>query len=73
MSNSELTHLDARGRAKMVDVGDKEVTKREATARASIAMQPETFQLIQSVKPKKATCLRLHVSPVYRPQKNVQT
>jgi cyclic pyranopterin monophosphate synthase len=45
---SELTHLDARGRARMVDVSDKDVTRREATARAVISMQPETARLIGS-------------------------
>jgi cyclic pyranopterin phosphate synthase len=42
------THLDAAGRARMVDVSDKDVTRREATARAVISMQPETLRLIQS-------------------------
>ena len=41
-----LTHLDASGRARMVDVSDKDVTKREATARAVVEMQPETAKLI---------------------------
>ena len=33
-----LSHVDARGRVKMVDVGDKPVTNREAIARGSITM-----------------------------------
>src|SRR5438477_3846507 len=41
-----LTHLDESGRARMVDVSDKDVTRREATARAVVAMQPETARLI---------------------------
>lgn len=45
---SELTHLDAQGRAAMVDVGDKDVTRREAVAGAAIYMQPETLALIES-------------------------
>ena len=45
---SSLTHLDAAGRARMVDVSDKDITRREATARAVISMQPETLRLIQS-------------------------
>ncbi len=44
---TELTHLDASGRAAMVDVGDKDVTRREAVAAASIFMQPETLALIE--------------------------
>ena len=41
-----LTHLDAAGRARMVDVGGKAVTVREARARGRVAMQPETLRLI---------------------------
>ena len=43
---AELTHFDAAGRARMVDVSAKEVTVREATARAEVRMQPETLRLI---------------------------
>jgi cyclic pyranopterin phosphate synthase len=43
-----LTHLDESGRARMVDVSDKDVTRREATARAIVRMQPETARLIAS-------------------------
>ncbi len=45
---SELTHLDESGRARMVDVSDKDVTQREATARAIVSLQPETARLIAS-------------------------
>lgn len=45
---TELTHLDETGRAAMVDVGDKDVTRREAVAAASIVMQPDTLALIES-------------------------
>lgn len=43
-----LTHLDEAGRARMVDVSDKDVTRREATARAVVSMQPDTARLIAS-------------------------
>ena len=43
---SELTHLDAEGRARMVDVGAKEETQREAVARGAVQMLPETLRLI---------------------------
>ncbi|MDX1733653.1 MAG: cyclic pyranopterin monophosphate synthase MoaC [Halioglobus sp.] len=43
----KLTHLDERGSAHMVDVGDKAVTARRAVARATVAMQPSTLALIQ--------------------------
>ena len=33
---SSLTHLDDSGRARMVDVSDKDITRREATARAVV-------------------------------------
>jgi cyclic pyranopterin phosphate synthase len=45
---TELTHLDERGRARMVDVSDKDITRREATARAIVSMRPETARLIAS-------------------------
>ena len=44
---SELTHLDDRGAARMVDVGAKAVTEREAVAGAVVIMQPDTLALIQ--------------------------
>ncbi len=42
--SDRLTHLDAHGRARMVDVGDKSVTQREALASGCIRMQPATLQ-----------------------------
>ena len=47
-SKPELTHLDDKGRARMVDVGAKPVTEREAVARGEVAMRPETLALIAS-------------------------
>ncbi|MCW3006525.1 MAG: molybdenum cofactor biosynthesis protein [Solirubrobacterales bacterium] len=44
----ELTHLDERGQARMVDVGDKSVTVRTATARALVRMSPATAAAIVS-------------------------
>ena len=43
-----LTHLDSQGRANMVDVTDKAVTSREATAQAVVRMRPETLDMIVS-------------------------
>ena len=48
-----LSHLDAAGRAVMVDVSDKPVTAREATAGARVAMRPETLRQIASGGTKK--------------------
>jgi cyclic pyranopterin phosphate synthase len=42
-----LTHLDAHGNAVMVDVTEKAETKRIATARGRIRMQPETLSLLR--------------------------
>jgi cyclic pyranopterin phosphate synthase len=41
-----LTHLNTRGEANMVDVGDKQETRREAVASGRIVMQPETLKLL---------------------------
>ena len=43
-----LSHVDARGRVKMVDVGGKAVTAREAVARGSITMSREALRLIRT-------------------------
>jgi cyclic pyranopterin monophosphate synthase len=43
---SDLTHLDERGRARMVDVGAKPVTARRAVARALVRMTPQTAALV---------------------------
>ena len=43
---ARLTHLDEDGKARMVDVTEKEVTERRATARARVLMKPETVRLI---------------------------
>ncbi|HYE88193.1 MAG TPA: cyclic pyranopterin monophosphate synthase MoaC [Vicinamibacterales bacterium] len=48
-----LTHVDAKGRIRMVDVGDKPVTDREAVARGTIAMSKDARRLIQSGNNKK--------------------
>jgi cyclic pyranopterin phosphate synthase len=42
----ELTHLDEKGAARMVDVGDKQNTQRQATAQAVVTMKAETLSLI---------------------------
>lgn len=50
---SGLTHIDARGEAHMVDVGDKNETVRVATAEGHVRMQPETLALILEGNAKK--------------------
>lgn len=54
---SKLTHLDEAGRARMVDVGDKDDTERVAVARGSVQMQPETLALIIEGNMKKGDVL----------------
>lgn len=54
---SKLTHFDAAGNAQMVDVSDKDVTERTASAGATITMQSETLALIQEGRAKKGDVL----------------
>jgi cyclic pyranopterin phosphate synthase len=44
---NRLTHIGADGAARMVDVGDKAVTVREAVARGKIVMQKDTLRLLK--------------------------
>lgn len=50
---STLTHLDADGAAHMVDVGDKQVTRREATATGRIVMSAAAVDAIRAGAVKK--------------------
>jgi cyclic pyranopterin phosphate synthase len=52
-----LSHVDARGRARMVDVGDKAVTARLAVAGARVRMRPATLRLIVSGEVPKGDVL----------------
>jgi len=54
---SRLTHLDAEGNAHMVDVSEKHVTSRTATAKATVEMLPDTLRLILEGKAKKGDVL----------------
>src|SRR5689334_8848761 len=57
-SKPSLSHVDARGRVRMVDVGAKPVTEREAIARGSITMSREALRLVRSGKVKKGDSLQ---------------
>ena len=46
MAKNGLTHLDERGQARMVDVGEKQVTERVCVARGEVRMAAETLQRI---------------------------
>jgi cyclic pyranopterin phosphate synthase len=54
---SKLSHLDARGQAHMVDVGDKAETSRIAIAEGSIVMQPQTLAIVRDGDAKKGDVL----------------
>jgi cyclic pyranopterin phosphate synthase len=53
IAGDRLTHFDAAGNAAMVDVSGKAETTREATAKARIAMQPDTLRMILEGAAKK--------------------
>lgn len=44
----ELTHFNEQGRARMVDVSDKDITKRSAAARSKVKMDPQTLTAIKA-------------------------
>jgi cyclic pyranopterin monophosphate synthase len=52
-----LSHVDAEGRARMVDVGEKAVSAREAVAEAWVRMQPSTLALLLSGNAPKGDVL----------------
>ena len=54
---SKLSHVDAEGRASMVDVSAKESTERTATAEAVIALSAEAFHLVVTGTAKKGDVL----------------
>ncbi len=54
---TELTHFDADGRARMVDVTGKGETVREATARGTVRMKPSTLGLIEQGRVAKGDVL----------------
>jgi cyclic pyranopterin phosphate synthase len=60
-----LSHLDARGRVRMVDVGPKRVTRREALARGRLFMHRETLALLRGRRaPKGDVLATAHVAGV---------
>jgi cyclic pyranopterin phosphate synthase len=52
-----VLHVDARGRARMVDVGEKRQTRRIATARGSVAMGEAAFEALESGRLAKGDAL----------------
>ncbi len=55
--DDELTHLDRDGQARMVDVGAKDKTAREARARATLRMAPQTRRVLLSGEVPKGDAL----------------
>ncbi len=53
----DFTHFNDQGRAKMVDVGEKDPSRRTAVAGARVLLNRETFRLIQSGGVKKGDVL----------------
>jgi cyclic pyranopterin monophosphate synthase len=54
---NELTHIAPSGEARMVDVGGKPATAREAVAEGLVVMQPETLALVVAGEAKKGDVL----------------
>lgn len=55
--NNRLTHLDAKGQVRMVDVGAKAITRREAIARGAVRMAPATLDAIVGGRLKKGEAI----------------
>jgi len=54
---TELSHVNPRGEARMVDVGAKPETAREAVASARVLMQPATLEQVRANRVKKGDVL----------------
>lgn len=54
---AKFTHFNEAGDAVMVDVGDKDITERQATACGRVSMAPETFAMIKEGDVKKGDVL----------------
>ena len=57
--STHLTHLDESGNVRMVDVTEKQETVREALAKASVRMAPETMHLIETYQIAKGNVLEV--------------
>lgn len=69
----ELTHFNEEGRARMVDVSEKAVTLREATAGAVVRLNAQTFALVQDGKMKKGDVLAVaQVAGIMAAKKNAE-
>ncbi len=57
MTEKDFTHFNGQGRARMVNVADKDPTRRVARAYAAVIVNPGTFELIKSGGMKKGDVL----------------
>jgi cyclic pyranopterin monophosphate synthase len=57
ISSKKLTHVDSSGRARMVNVGQKPITQREAVAKGLVKMQPATLQILRQGQAAKGDVL----------------
>ncbi len=55
----ELTHFDDQGASRMVDVGDKPITRRMARAEGFVLMQPQTLRIIRNREAAKGDVLEV--------------
>ena len=53
----KFSHVDKNGKAKMVDVGEKDITERTAKAKASVFVGNEVFELIKANNVKKGNVI----------------
>lgn len=56
---SRLSHIDSKGKARMVDVSEKQATAREAVACGAVSMRPETLSLLKENKAAKGDVLQV--------------
>jgi|SRR5436190_3410134 len=57
MASQKLSHIDEQGRARMVDVGQKPITAREAVAEGFVILQPDTLRAIADERVPKGEVL----------------
>lgn len=70
---AELTHFNDQGRAKMVDVSEKEKTMRVAVAGGTVHLNEETFRLVESGRMKKGDVLSVsQVAGIMAAKKNAE-
>lgn len=68
---AELTHFNDQGRAKMVDVSEKNVTLRTAVAGGTVLLNEETFDLVETGRIKKGDVLSVaQVAGIMAAKKN---